>query len=149
MMVNNPISKKKTKLALIHVAKTKTGLTDDEYRAFLAGAAGINSAADIEWESQFQDIMSGFKKLGFASSKPLATRPHWEDSWGATESQRAKIEALWRSIARNKSDKALQTFIKRIAHVDSPHWLNVQLAQKVILALEKMKEKVEVPNGKA
>jgi hypothetical protein len=94
----------------------------------------------MEREDQFQDIMSGFKKLGFIGSKPLATRPHWEDSWGGTESQRAKIEALWRSVARNKSDKALRIFIKRIAHVDSPHWLNVQLAQKIILALEKMKE---------
>jgi hypothetical protein len=92
--------------------------------------------------------MTAFAKLGFVGLKPLATRPHWEDSWGCTEGQRAKIEALWRSVARNKSDHALRTFIKRIAHVDSPHWLNVQLAQKVILALEKMRE-AGAPQGEA
>jgi hypothetical protein len=140
--MNNPITKKKTKIALIHVAKAKTGLTDDEYRALLFGAAGITSVADIKMESQFADIMEAFKKFGFVGSKPL-TCPRWEDSWGGTARQRAKIEALWRQVARDKSDKALWRFGGRIAHVDSPRWLNVQLAQKVILALEAMKEKSE------
>lgn len=63
--MNNPIAKKKTKIALIHVAKAKTGLTEDEYRALLFGVAGVNSAADIEREDQFQGIMESFKKLGF------------------------------------------------------------------------------------
>jgi hypothetical protein len=141
--MNNSIVKKKTKIALIHVAKTKTGLTDDEYRALLFGVAGITSAGELEREDQFEDIMEAFRKFGFIGSKPL-TRPHWEDSWGGTAGQRAKIETLWQLVARDKSDQALRRFIKRIAHVDSPHWLNVQLAQKVILALDKMKEKAGV-----
>jgi hypothetical protein len=57
--------------------------------------------------------------------------------------QRVKIEALWRQVARDTSDKALRRFIKRVARVDSPRWRNVQLAQKVILALEAMKEQVD------
>ena len=142
--MNNSITHKKTKIALIHVAKAQTGLTDDEYRALLYGVAGITSAAELEREDQFEDIMSAFKKFGFISLKP-PTR--WEDSWGGTARQRAKIESLWRLVARDKSDKALRRFIKRIARVDSPHWLNVQLAQKVILELEAMKEKVEAKNG--
>jgi hypothetical protein len=75
--------------------------------------------------------MAAFKKFGFVSLKPLSD---WEDSWGGTARQRAKIEGLWRLVARDKSEKALRRFIKRIAHADSQHWLNVQLAQKVILA---------------
>jgi hypothetical protein len=140
--MNNSIVKKKTKIALIHVAKTKTGLTDDEYRTLLFGVAGITSAAELEREDQFEDIMEAFHKLGFVGSKPL-TCPRWEDSWGGTARQRVKIEALWRQLARDTSDKALRRFIKRVAHVDSPRWLNVQLTQKIILALEKMKEKVD------
>jgi hypothetical protein len=140
--MNNPIERKKTKVALIHVAKTKCGLTDDEYRALLYGAAGVDSASELEREDQFQDIMAAFKKFGFVGSKPLS-HPRWEDLWGGTARQRAKIEGLWQQVARDTSDKALRRFIKRIAHVDNPHWLNVQLAQKVILALEAMKEKSE------
>jgi hypothetical protein len=140
--MNNPIVKKRTKIALIHVAKTKTGLTDDEYRALLFGVAGIDSAADLEREDQFQAIMEAFRKFGFVGLKPLS-RPRWEDSWGGTARQRAKIEALWRQLARDTSDKALRHFVRRIARVDSPRWLNVQLAQKVILALEAMKENAD------
>jgi hypothetical protein len=138
--MNNSITKKKTKIALIHVAKTETGLTDDEYRALLFGVAGITSAAELEREDQFADIMDAFKRFGFIGSKPLS---HRKDSWGGTARQRAKIEALWRLVARDNSDKALKRFIRRITHVDSPRWLNVQLAQMVILALETMKAKAE------
>ena len=144
--MNNPITHKKTKIAIIHVAKAQCGLTDDEYRALLYGVAGINSAAELEREDQFEDIMAAFKKFGFVNLKPLT---RWEDSWGGTARQRAKIEGLWRLVARDKSDKALRRFIKRITRIDSPHWLNVQLAQKVILALEAMKEKMEAKNGEA
>ena len=105
--MNNPITHKKTKIALIHVAKAKTGLDEDEYRALLFGAAGINSASELEREDQFESIMAAFKKFGFVGSKSLS---HWEDSWGGTARQRAKIEGLWRQVARDKSDKALRRF---------------------------------------
>jgi hypothetical protein len=144
--MNNPITRKKTKIALIHVARAQTGLTEDEYHALLYGVAGINSAAELEREDQFQAIMAAFKKFGFVILKPPS---RWEDSWGGTARQRAKIEGLWRLVACDKSEKALRRFIRRIAHVDSPYWLNVQLAQKVVLALEAMKEKAEAPNGEA
>jgi hypothetical protein len=99
MMMNNPMTKKKAKIALIHVTKTKAGLTDDEYRALLFGVAGIDSAADLEREDQFQAIMEAFHRLVFVSSKPLS---HWEDSWGGTARPRAKIESLWRVVARER-----------------------------------------------
>lgn len=116
--MNNPITKKKAKIALIHVAKTKTGLTDDEYRALLFGAAGIESASELEREDQFQEIMEAFKQCGFVSSKPL-TCPRWEDSWGGTAGQRAKIEALWRLATRDKSGQALRRFLLSVL----PAWI--------------------------
>jgi hypothetical protein len=139
-----PLSNRKAKLSLIHLAKKGLGLPDDAYRALLGGAAGVNSAADIERECQFNAVMKAFENLGFKSTarnggkKP---RPQWTEQWGGTEAQRAKIEAMWQTCARNKTGNALRLFIKRITHVDHPRFLNVQLARKVILALEVMARK--------
>jgi len=139
-----PITNRKTKLSLIHIAKKDSGITDDAYRILLDGAAGVDSAAKIEYEHQFNAVMKAFENLGFKStarSGGRKTRPQWTDEWGGTEDQRAKIEVLWQACARNKTEKALRAFIKRIAWVDHPRFLNVVLARKVILALEAMARK--------
>ncbi|MDR0877245.1 MAG: regulatory protein GemA [Treponema sp.] len=139
-----PLSNKKGKMALIHIAKNAVAITDEDYRSLLSGAAGIDSAADIEWEYQFTAVMKAFENLGFKSDRKQGkTRPRWEDEWGGTAGQRAKIEVLWRTCARNKTDKALRAFIKRITHVDHPRFLNAALARKVIIALEVMNKKEE------
>lgn len=139
-----PITNRKTKLSLIHIAKKNSGIADDAYRIMLEGAAGVNSAADIEFEYQFNAVMKAFENLGFKSTQRSGgkkPRPQWTDQWGGTEDQRAKIEVLWQSCARNKTEKALRAFIKRIAKVDHPRFLNVELARKVILALQAMARK--------
>jgi hypothetical protein len=139
-----PISNRKAKLSLIHLAKKSIDLPDDAYRILLDGAAGVNSAADIQYEYQFNAVMKAFENLGFKSASHSGikkTRPRWTDEWGGTEDQRAKIEVMWQTCARNKTEKALRLFIKRIARVDHPRFLNVQLARKVILALEVMARK--------
>jgi len=135
-----PLRNKRAKLALIHVAKKETGLTDEGYRALLYAAAGVESAADLKLESQFNDVMKAFESIGFKSARKK-NRPAWPDRWRCTEDQRAKIEVLWKRTARNPSEEALRAFVKRIAHVDSPAWMDAKSAQKVILALEAMAKK--------
>ncbi|MBN2534462.1 MAG: regulatory protein GemA [Spirochaetales bacterium] len=141
--MRNMLVNRKAKLALIHIAKNNLHLSDENYQSLLEGAAGVSSARDLEYEDQFHSIMECFKKLGFMSYKAQGktdSRPKWNDVWGCSADQRAKIEVMWRTCARNKHDKALYAFIKRITHVDHPHFLRPGLAEKVILALEKMME---------
>lgn len=140
----NSLLNRKTKLSLIHIAKKESGITDEAYRMLLEGAAGIGSAAEIVYEDQFDAVMRAFENLGFKSWKKqgkTTSRPQWPDTWGCSEDQRAKIEAMWKTCARNPSDKALQTFIKRITRVDHPAFLRPYLARKVIIALEDMMRK--------
>lgn len=139
-----PISNKKAKLSLIHIAKKESGINDENYRVLLDGAAGIRSASDLEYEYQFNAIMKAFENLGFKSTRRgggKKTRPQWTDEWGGTPDQRAKIEVMWKTCARNPTEKALRAFIKRIAHVDHPRFLRADLSRKVILALEVMMKK--------
>jgi phage gp16-like protein len=53
------------KIAVIHVAKTQLGLTDDEYRDAL-GSVGAASAKDL-FLSQFNTLMRHFERMGFKS----------------------------------------------------------------------------------
>jgi hypothetical protein len=138
------LANRSAKLSLIHIAKDSVGLTDEAYRALLSGAAGVNSAAKLQYEYQFNAVMKAFEKLGFKStsrSTSIKTRPRWPDTWGGSPNQRAKIEVMWKTYARNTGERALRAFIKRIAHVDHPRWLDEALAQKVIIALEAMARK--------
>ena len=45
---------------------------------------------------------------------------------------------MWELVARDKSDRALYRFIKRITGADHPRFMGAVEAQKVILALRKM-----------
>jgi hypothetical protein len=135
------ILNRKAKLSLIHIARKETGIPDDAYRILLEGAAGVGSAAEIVFEDQFNAVMKAFENLGFKSWKKqgkAAGRPEREEAWGCTEGQRAKIEVMWKTCARNPGDKALRVFIKRITGVDHPAFLRPNLARKVILALADM-----------
>jgi phage gp16-like protein len=140
----NKLLNRNAKISLVHIAKKETGITDEAYRILLDSAAGITSASEINFEDQFNAVMKAFENLGFKSWKKqgkTTSRPQWPDMWGCSQDQRAKIEAMWKTCARNPSDKALQTFIKRIAQVDHPRFLRPYLARKVILALEDMMRK--------
>jgi len=57
------------------------------------------------------------------------------------------IKGMWAVCARNKSDAALTAFVKRISGIDALRFLDVDLAQKVILALRKMMTKAGFDPG--
>ena len=49
----------------IHVAKAKTNISDEEYRAILNGAAGIESTKEIKTWKEYDSIMKAFQSFGF------------------------------------------------------------------------------------
>jgi phage gp16-like protein len=136
--------KRKEKLAIVHIALKETGIGDEAYRGILSGE-GLTSAADMN-EAQFAGIMRAFKRLGFvyigkpAHAKPAPdTAARAAERIGGTEWQAARIRKLWTAKARNPSFDALRKFVKRVAHVDAPAWLDMDAAQKALVALEKMR----------
>ncbi len=118
------------KLALIHLAKKQCALDDDSYRALLVSTAGVTSASMIKTEEQFKEIMKAFSRIGFVSKSR---------KWPYCSAfQLQYIKALWMAAARTKTDTALCTFIRRLARVDNPAFLDKRGATKIILALRKM-----------
>jgi hypothetical protein len=132
---------RKARLALIHLARKDRGLDDVAYRALLAGAAGISSAAEIERENQFEDIMRAFANLGFqrqvASNKRIRAPklPGRRPGDFATTRQIYYINGLWELASRAKDEKSLRAMVKRIGKVDDINFLKKPAASSLILAL--------------
>jgi hypothetical protein len=135
-------NRRKKLIQLIHVGKAKMGMDESAYRAFLAGVCGRDSSAKMTLR-QLEQALKAMRKNGFG--QPTRVKP--EEKGRATLEQLEYIKGMWAVCARNKSDEALTAFVKRIARVDALRFLNVDLAQKVILALRDMMAKAGFDPG--
>ncbi len=126
-------------IRMIHTAKNRTGINDEEYRAILAGAAGVSSSTELKTWEQYKSVMAAFRVLGF---KP-ESRTHREKTapqekrspWMISARQEYYIRGLWELASRNKDEASLRRMIRRIAGVDDVTWLSRKDASKVILTL--------------
>jgi phage gp16-like protein len=78
--------------ALIHVAKTKLGLSEEDYRAVL-NSVGVTTSKDLN-PLQFDEIMSRFESAGFQSSNRNARRNRPPRPVAAKEKLMKKIGAI-------------------------------------------------------
>lgn len=122
----------------IHVAKSKTGLSDDDYKALLQSCAGVTSSKDIKTWTQYEAVINGFIKIGFVPVKAQTVLQKDRNPEWISEAQERYIKGLWKLVATNKDEKALSNFIFRIAGVKHISWLKKKPASEVIVALRKM-----------
>lgn len=116
----------KNHISLIHVAKTKLGLKEEEYRALLH-QFNVNSSKDLTY-AQFERLLEQFEKLGFES-------PY------LSYKQKIRIKGLAKRIYGEDYKQALSKEIEKQAGYDiSLARLNKEEASKVIIALEKIEE---------
>ena len=91
-------------LATVHAAKRDLGLDDAAYRSLLAGAAGVESAADLATPAQHQAVLQAFRAAGWSP--------------GRLTGQWSTCYALWQRIheeggVRNGSYRALRAYVER------------------------------------
>lgn len=122
-------------IQLIHIAKSQIGLSDEDYRAVLESTAKKSSCSEMS-VFELNEVLKAMKKLGFKVKK-METREE-EIGWDTSKEQMDYIKGMWELVARDKSDRALYRFIKRITGADHPQFMNATAAQKVIIALRKM-----------
>lgn len=122
-------------IQLIHIAKSQIGLSDEDYRAVLESTAKKTSCSEMTL-FELNEVLKAMKKLGFKVKK-LETK-ETELGWDASKEQMDYIKGMWELVARDKSDRALYKFIKRITGADHPRFMTAKDSQKVIIALRKM-----------
>jgi len=131
-------------IKLIHVGKNKLALTDEAYRALLEGAVKKTSCVDMA-VPELKRVLKAIKSAGFRVEKLLPLRT--EEAGGASVPQLEYIKGMWELVARDKTEKALNAFIKRIAHVSGIRFLDRKSAQSVISSLRVMMEKAGYDPG--
>ena len=124
-------------LALIHVAKSKLGMDDQEYRHTLLHFAGVESAKDLDREG-FEAVMGYFEWQGFAPATPPAMKnaPGHRDGM-ATPAQLDFIRDLWRRY-KGEWDEGLGGWLEKSFGISDIRFLNAEGAQKAITALRSM-----------
>jgi len=126
---------KKSQIALIHVAKSKLGLSEDEYREILKGHGNVESSVDLD-QWGLEKVMKLLADLGFKRKR----KPHRPDlSILASEGQRRVIYHLMEDLGWIPS--RLYGFIEKMTGKNTPEELNKKEAPKVIEGLKAMRNR--------
>lgn len=135
-MAARPLSR--SKLALVHVARKRLALDDDTYRAILARAAGVTSAAELD-DHGFIQVMRVFAAAGFESDFAKANLGHREAAGMASPGEIAKIRELWAAFTDGAGDDAsLGKWLEGKFKVSALRFLDALTARKAIGALVNM-----------
>lgn len=122
-------------IRLIHIAKSQLNIDDDTYRHLLQTLTPKKSTKDMTiWE--LEKVLDNLKSKGFkVKSSKKAGRIT------ATEPVHQKIRSLWIELAnagavKNRSEKAINAYVKRITGIEVMDWLNTKQAIIVIESLK-------------
>ena len=120
------------KKAVIHIAKTQTGMTEEEYRALLS-SVGVESSKELT-PAKFKKLMKHFEKIGFngRDSKPRA-------STSSKTLLLGKIKAMCANMELNPA--YADGIAKRMFSVDKYIWCDADQLRKITAALMYKKKK--------
>lgn len=128
----------KKQIRLIHVAKTKLGIDDDQYRSILANLCGVTSSTELD-QAGFELLMGFFEYQGF---KPMTRNgANYGPRPGmASYAQLELIRALWFEYSKGRAGESeLNKWLERCFKLTSLRFLDKATAPKVITALKAMK----------
>ncbi|MCU7494744.1 MAG: regulatory protein GemA [Ignavibacteria bacterium] len=141
----------KSQIKEIHIAKSQINMSDEDYRACLE-SFGKSSSLELTPLEAIK-LIHQFESLGYVRKvKESAKRKISSFGWGKekynclgergedypTPSQLRMLEALWRTKSREKSDSALQRFMKRITGKDDITWLLLNDVKKLKKAIQSL-----------
>ncbi|MEX1120895.1 MAG: regulatory protein GemA [Balneolales bacterium] len=138
--------------AKIHIAKKELNLSEENYRAILSGF-GAESSTDLNFQ-QAEELIKIFKEMGWKPKPKKRKQPaaRVDKGWGkekyeyleprpgymAAPVQLRLAEVLWRIVARNPSDAALEKFVHRQTKIKKLEWLKKKHVCAVLCALQDM-----------
>jgi len=149
---------KRAQLAKIHILKKQAGLNEDQYRLLLASFGAPLRPDGEPTSSRFTDreankfihFLQDYMKRNNLLNEPARSSKKKYDELSnrpgdfATPRQLRMIEAIWREVARDPSDDALETLIANKTGVPKLIWLKKEQVRKVLVILNTMKKKQHV-----
>jgi len=128
----------------IHLAKNQLGLSDEVYRDILRVNFKVKSSKELS-SFQAERLLELFKSKGWKArpAKKKGYSPQYDDL------QHRKIVAMWITMAdagviRNRSDKALQAYVKRVVKIDNLKWCDGEDCRILIESLKSWGKREDV-----
>lgn len=121
-----------SELAQIHIAVAELGWSDDDYRAVLFAKTGKRSAGELDGTGR-KRFIEHLKACGWTGRNKPSSPRYTRQQWHAL--------MLWRDLGKagaltDKSDAALNAFIKGQCGVSDLRFLGTSQASLVIEALK-------------
>lgn len=153
-----PSEKRRLRLIkLIHVARRELSMADESYRAMLANLpalGGKTSSADLSIQG-LELVLEQLKAKGFKiKPKPRSTSRKRQERPLADDRQSRLIRHLWLDLhkhgaVRDPSERALASFVCRMAKISALQWLSTDQASKIIEHLKKWRDRtIKEPGAK-
>lgn len=119
------------KKAVIHIAKSQTGMSEDEYRGLLS-SVGVESSRDLT-DAKFRILMDKFEKLGFqTTSKPRTKKPRIK----VPESKEKLVGKINKMLGvLNLSLSYADGMAKKMFKIDFFEWADPDQLRKLVAAL--------------
>lgn len=131
------------KLGLIHLAKKRLAMAEDDYRTLMKRAAGVTSSRDLD-ANGFAAVMLEFERLGFVSTAAREKRMEpYRAAGHASYAQRAYIRRLWQDYKGEDDMPGLRRWLQRKFKISDPRFLDAETVKKVIYALQHFKPKAK------
>ena len=128
-------------LAQLHIALKQKRITDESYRNWLEKLFSVRSSTELD-DDQLKQAVKLLRSAGWLDGRGRGATNGNGDR--PTDKQWSKLAALSRQMGwSGLEDKALATFVLRIAKVNSPRFLNREQMRKVITALQKWRESLD------
>ena len=111
----------------LQTGRRKLGMTDEDYRGLLSSVTGGRTTSSKELSGEeLARALAALRKAGFRTT---------------ADPQIRKIKSLWYEmhdlgIVRNRSDQAIETYIRRITRAQKIEWCSVEQLQLVIETLK-------------
>jgi len=117
-------------IKLLHVARAKTRMDEDTYRALLS-RYGVTSSKDPRLQpAHYREMMGFFADLGFAPGAGTPTPGR------ATPAQLAKITALEHALHWADNPRRLRAYLEKWYHVSDRRFLTPRQAWRAIEGLK-------------
>lgn len=136
---------KKIQIAKRWALQNLPGFDDDRYRDILQEAGGKKSSTELDWRGRMA-VLKRFEELGWVPAPAKAARPapNRPSRRQADDDQSKMIRGLWIDLhtlgeVRDPSEKALNSFVKRMTRIADLHWCNDGHKYTVIEALKDMR----------
>lgn len=129
----------KAQISLIHVAKARLGLSDEDYRAALLNHGGVASSRALT-AAGFDALMRHFAACGFQSD--AVARAFGQRAGMASPAQVRRIRAEWATFTSGEgTDATLGKWLDGRFKVSALRFLTMAQATKAIGALVSMNQR--------